>query len=146
MSDHSNPPPPYSAKPTYDEEASRPLLAAHGAGMSAAGGIYRQPAYDQIPDDFLVCRTLYIPTFAYLHCRVQYGSTVAECALQIRMEFVRKVYSILCERLTSISAAYPKLNQTPSRSLPDRKLTIKLPLGSLPDCWSRWRRRLLPRL
>ena len=59
MTDYNSPPPPYPGRggkavpPGYDEEASRPLLSTHGAGRSGAGGIYNQPAYGQIPDDFL---------------------------------------------------------------------------------------------
>ncbi|KAH9942403.1 UPF0005-domain-containing protein [Epithele typhae] len=83
MADYTNPPPPYpghsgkAAPPGYDMEATQPLLASHRAGMSGAGAIYHQPPLGAIPDDFL------------------YGATVAECALHIRHEFVRKVYTIL---------------------------------------------------
>ncbi|KAI0745944.1 inhibitor of apoptosis-promoting Bax1-domain-containing protein [Earliella scabrosa] len=79
MSHYNQPPPPYPGQsgknvPPGYEEASQPLLGSPVAGRS---GIYYQPAAGEIPDDFL------------------YGATVAECALRIRNEFVRKVYTIL---------------------------------------------------
>ncbi|KAI0779427.1 inhibitor of apoptosis-promoting Bax1-domain-containing protein [Fomes fomentarius] len=84
MAYYDNPPPPYpgnasnskaskNAPPGYDA-ASQPLLSSSVAGRS---GIYHQPAVGDVPDDFL------------------YGATVAECAISIRNEFVRKVYTIL---------------------------------------------------
>ncbi|KAI1795644.1 inhibitor of apoptosis-promoting Bax1-domain-containing protein [Ganoderma leucocontextum] len=72
MAYYNNPPPPYpgtagkTVLPTYDDAATQPLLGAAGRKI-----------WGDVPDDFL------------------YGPTVAECALQIRNDFVRKVYTIL---------------------------------------------------
>ncbi|KAJ3555011.1 hypothetical protein NM688_g2807 [Phlebia brevispora] len=79
-SNYTVPPPSYSG-PTNklssvppEEEASQPLLSPR-AGSSSA--IYDQPQVGDVPDDF------------------KYGTTVSECALEIRNAFVRKVYTIL---------------------------------------------------
>ncbi|KAJ7647191.1 glutamate binding protein [Roridomyces roridus] len=79
MSQYPQPPPSYgsnssSPKPgsTSRDDAREPLLAS-----SSHGGIFDQPQGDDLPDDF------------------KYGSTVSECAPEIRAAFVRKVYSIL---------------------------------------------------
>ncbi|KAI0689364.1 inhibitor of apoptosis-promoting Bax1-domain-containing protein [Cerioporus squamosus] len=97
MDYHSNPPPPYpgtgaKVPPGYDE-ASQPLLG----NSSAAGraGIYHQPGPGEIPDDFL------------------YGATVAECALQIRNEFVRKVYTILFCQIVATTIVAGFISRSP---------------------------------
>ncbi|TFK91373.1 hypothetical protein K466DRAFT_482954 [Polyporus arcularius HHB13444] len=94
MDYNSNPPPPYpgtgaKVPPAYDEEASQPLLGTSSAGAAGLrAGIYHQPGPGAIPDDFL------------------YGATVAECALEVRNEFVRKVYTILfCQIVASTIVA-----------------------------------------
>ena len=96
MDYHSNPPPPYpgtgaKVPPAYDD-ASQPLL-----GNSSRSGIYHQPGPGEIPDDFLVSQAGSAVSSCAHCCAYQYGATVAECALQVRNEFVRKVYTILCE-------------------------------------------------
>ncbi|KAM5534539.1 hypothetical protein V8D89_011743 [Ganoderma adspersum] len=78
MAYYNNPPPPYpgtagkTVPPTYDAAATQPLLGA----VAGRSGVYDHST-GEFPDDFL------------------YGPTVAECALQIRNDFVRKVYTIL---------------------------------------------------
>lgn len=51
---------------------------------------------DNVPDDFKVrlVSYLYLRRIGRLTCR-QFGGSVAEATLPIRMQFIRKVYSIL---------------------------------------------------
>ncbi|KAI0744126.1 inhibitor of apoptosis-promoting Bax1-domain-containing protein [Daedaleopsis nitida] len=101
MAHYDNPPPPYpgpagkTVPPGYDE-ASQPLLGSSAAGRSA---IYYQPAAGEIPDDFL------------------YGATVAECALQIRNEFVRKVYTILFCQIVATTIVAGFIRSSPNTVL-----------------------------
>lgn len=77
------PPPAYGAGPTpkpyrdNDAGATSPLLGSPRAGGSNA--IFDQPDEGDLPDDF------------------KYGTTVSDSSPEIRLAFVRKVYSILCE-------------------------------------------------
>lgn len=54
---------------------------------------------DNVPDDFKVCSGLNLEYLAagnqVLKSWVKFGGTVAEGTLPIRMQFIRKVYSIL---------------------------------------------------
>ncbi|KAG8956293.1 hypothetical protein FRC04_004373 [Tulasnella sp. 424] len=87
----SQAPPAYQAgKPTNvrDEiEATQPLLAE---SSRSGGGVYNQPGFDEMPDDF------------------KYGVSVYESAPEIRQAFVRKVYSILFAQIfaTTVVSAY----------------------------------------
>ncbi|KAI0916405.1 hypothetical protein AcW1_008863 [Taiwanofungus camphoratus] len=83
-SNYTTAPPAYQGSPAKlsaippDEGAAQPLLGSPRSGPSVGpGGIYDQPASDDVPDDF------------------KYGTTVSESSLEIRNAFVRKVYSIL---------------------------------------------------
>ncbi|KIJ68051.1 hypothetical protein HYDPIDRAFT_83929 [Hydnomerulius pinastri MD-312] len=85
------PPPVYqpsgsSSKPTFArDDASEPLL---GRSRSPGGGIYDQPEQGDLPDDF------------------KYGVTVSESSPEVRMAFVRKVYTILfCQILATCLVA-----------------------------------------
>ncbi|KIO22850.1 hypothetical protein M407DRAFT_245014 [Tulasnella calospora MUT 4182] len=87
----SQAPPEYQAgKPTNirDEiEATQPLL---GQSSRSGGGVYDQPGFGELPDDF------------------KYGVSVYESAPEIRQAFVRKVYSILFAQLlaTTVVSGY----------------------------------------
>ncbi|OCH87039.1 UPF0005-domain-containing protein [Obba rivulosa] len=77
-------PPPYQGVPSKlaavppEDDAAQPLLGSPRAGPSTGrGGIYDEPALDDVPDDF------------------KYGTSVYDSALEIRQAFVRKVYTIL---------------------------------------------------
>jgi hypothetical protein len=76
MTTYPQPPPSYSTgKPAYVASDDAPLLGGRGsppAGPSA-GGIYNQPAFGDVPDDF------------------KYGVSVNESSAEIRNAFVRKV-------------------------------------------------------
>jgi len=92
-SNYTTAPPPYQGSPGKlssvppEDDAAQPLLGSPRAGPSA-GGIFDQPAFDDIPDDF------------------KYGTTVSESALEIRNAFVRKVYTILfCQILATCIVA-----------------------------------------
>ncbi|KZT66348.1 UPF0005-domain-containing protein [Daedalea quercina L-15889] len=90
---YTAPPPAYNTGPKLskvpgDEEATQPLLSPTAGPSSGPGGIYDQPGFDDIPDDF------------------KYGTTVSDSALEIRNAFVRKVYSILfCQILATCIVA-----------------------------------------
>lgn len=103
MSNYPQPPPSYSpTKPAYGstEDNREPLLGGRFSPEPgpSAGGIYNQPRFGDVPDDFKVsCRIGpfdCLPTDE-LTC-VQYGVSVSESSLEIRNAFVRKVYTILC--------------------------------------------------
>ena len=102
MSNYPKPPPSYSpSKPTYGstEDHREPLLGDRRSPSPgpSAGGIYNQPRFGDVPDDFkvsywsnpTVLLLVNLPNF-------QYGVTVSESSLEIRNAFVRKVYTILC--------------------------------------------------
>lgn len=80
------------APPSYQAESS---LSSHGLP-----GAPRQED-DHIPDDFKVLssRTCWSSLLALLtsvaNIIVQFGGSVAEATLPIRMQFIRKVYAIL---------------------------------------------------
>ena len=72
MSNYPQPPPSYSSskpKPSYGstEENREPLLGGRQSPEpgTSAGGIYNQPRFGDVPDDFKVSY-LSIPSFAYL--------------------------------------------------------------------------------
>lgn len=79
-------------------EPFEPLLGSPRAGSS--GAIYNQPAVGDVPDDFKVsfCPLTFFLIPLKIFC--QYGTTVSESSLEIRNAFVRKVYTILCKRLS----------------------------------------------
>ncbi|EJF65454.1 inhibitor of apoptosis-promoting Bax1-domain-containing protein [Dichomitus squalens] len=97
MAYYSNPPPPYpgtpgkAAPPTYEDPTTQPLLGQSAAGRS---GVYDHST-GEFPDDFL------------------YGATVAECALQIRNEFVRKVYTILFCQIVATTIVAGLIRRSP---------------------------------
>ena len=102
MSNYPRPPPSYSSsKPAYGstEDHREPLLGDRRSPEpgSSAGGIYNQPRYGDVPDDFKVSVEANLPIFLLVSLLgVQYGVSVSESSLEIRNAFVRKVYSILC--------------------------------------------------
>ncbi|KAG9017500.1 hypothetical protein FRB90_001093 [Tulasnella sp. 427] len=70
---------PGKANNVRDEiEATQPLL---GQSSRSGGGVYDQPEFGEIPDDF------------------KYGTSVYESAPEIRQAFIRKVYTILFVQL-----------------------------------------------
>jgi len=75
---YSQAPPSYGTLPAgkanTSDSAAEPLLPT---GASTSNAYFNQPDADDIPDDF------------------KYGVSVAESAIEIRLAFVRKVYSIL---------------------------------------------------
>ena len=75
--------PSYSqAPPSYQAEANDPMLGAP------------RGEDDNVPDDFKVRGSLCLVLTGSLTC-AQFGGSVAEATLPIRMQFVRKVYAIL---------------------------------------------------
>ena len=61
--DHYTAPPPAYTGPKLskvpdDEDATQPLLSPTAGPSSGAGGIYDQPGFNDIPDDFKVCCTV----------------------------------------------------------------------------------------
>lgn len=75
--------PSYSqAPPSYQAEASDPMLGAP------------RGEDDNVPDDFKVRNARLSIPVSFLTL-VQFGGSVAEATLPIRMQFVRKVYAIL---------------------------------------------------
>lgn len=85
--------PSYSqAPPSYQAEASDPMLGAP------------RGEDDNVPDDFKVGRASSITLVWLLTCS-QFGGSVAEATLPIRMQFVRKVYAILYVNLRHPSKA-----------------------------------------
>jgi len=74
MSTYTQPPPSYGTAPTKNTPAATDPVFA---GSSSGGAYYDQPDPTDLPDDF------------------KYGVSVAESAIEIRLAFVRKVYSIL---------------------------------------------------
>ncbi|KZT10757.1 UPF0005-domain-containing protein [Laetiporus sulphureus 93-53] len=94
--EYTTSPPPYRGSPASKhssispaDEAAQPLLGSPaGPSTGLAGGIYDQPAFGDVPDDF------------------KYGTTVSESVLEIRNAFVRKVYTILfCQILATCVVA-----------------------------------------
>jgi len=88
MSQYPRAPPSYGSAPSNQyrsQDASEdPLLGDSRYPAGPSNGIYNQPAYGDLPDDF------------------KYGVTVSESSLEIRNAFVRKVYSILfCQILAT---------------------------------------------
>lgn len=59
---YTAPPPAYTgpklSKVPADDEATQPLLSPTAGPSSGPGGIYDQPGFDDIPDDFKVCYTV----------------------------------------------------------------------------------------
>lgn len=103
MSNYPQPPPSYSpSKPAYGstEENREPLLGGRGSPQPgpSTGGIYNQPHFGDVPDDFKVSAepapSVGCPLVSLLG--IQYGVSVSESSLEIRNAFVRKVYTILC--------------------------------------------------
>jgi len=97
----TNNPPSYGAvpsKPFRDDEveSSQPLLydADIEAGPSTRNAIYNQA--DDVPDDF------------------KYGTSVASSDMEIRMGFVRKVYSILFVQILATTIVSGSLSQSTS--------------------------------
>jgi len=62
----------------------------------SSAGIYNQPAPDDLPDDF------------------KYGVSVNESSAEIRLGFVRKVYSILCAQILATTIVGGLLSQSDS--------------------------------
>jgi hypothetical protein len=91
------PPPAYGSGSTpkpYRDNASSPLLGSPRAGTSNA--IFDQPEEGDVPDDF------------------KYGTTVSDSAPEIRLAFVRKVYSILFCQIAATTIFAGGLSQSPS--------------------------------
>lgn len=100
----SPPPPKYTDNPkksygtlSQDASSTEPLLSAQAqqAGSSSRNAWMDQPADDDLPDDFKV------------------GVAVIDCDTEIRLAFIRKVYSILfCQllltSLVSLALYQPK--------------------------------------
>lgn len=89
--------PSYSqAPPSYQAEASDPMLGAP------------RGEDDNVPDDFKVssARLYSVSALVLFLTLMQFGGSVAEATLPIRMQFVRKVYAILYVTLS------PNLNQS----------------------------------
>jgi len=104
MSNYPQPPPSYStAKPAYGstEEHREPLLGDRRSPSPgpSAGGIYNQPRFGDVPDDF------------------KYGVSVSESSLEIRNAFVRKVYTILFVQILATTIVGGILSQSPSAVL-----------------------------
>jgi len=104
MSNHPQPPPSYStSKPAYGstEDTREPLLGGRRSPQpgSSAGGIYNQPHFGDVPDDF------------------KYGVSVSESSLEIRNAFVRKVYTILFAQILATTIVGGVLSQSPSAVL-----------------------------
>jgi len=119
MSNYPQPPPSYSpSKPAYGstEDNREPLLGGRGSPQpgSSAGGIYNQPRFGDVPDDFKVShRTLSLVCLLADLLGVQYGVSVNESSLEIRNAFVRKVYTILCTYWPSPGRRPPLLTHRP---------------------------------
>lgn len=103
MSQYPVPPPSYGSagttgpKPNQyfnEREAQEPLLGS--SSRSGAGGIYDQPAHDDVPDDF------------------KYGVTVSESSPEIRRAFIRKVYTILLCQIFATCTVGGVISQSPS--------------------------------
>ncbi|KAF9784376.1 UPF0005-domain-containing protein [Thelephora terrestris] len=104
MSNYPQPPPSYSpSKPKYGstEDHREPLLGDRRSPEPgpSAGGIYNQPRFGDVPDDF------------------KYGVSVSESSLEIRNAFVRKVYTILFAQILSTTIVAGVLSQSPSAVL-----------------------------
>jgi hypothetical protein len=104
MSNYPQPPPSYSpTKPAYGstEESQEPLLGGRFSPQpgSSTGGIYNQPRFGDVPDDF------------------KYGVSVSESSLEIRNAFVRKVYTILFAQILATTIVGGVLSQSPSAVL-----------------------------
>ena len=72
------------APPSYQAEASRDPVLGQPRGED-----------DNVPDDFKVSCTFQASEPTQHADGLQFGGSVAEATLPIRMQFVRKVYSIL---------------------------------------------------
>jgi len=99
MSNYPQPPPSYStSKPAYVASDDEPLLGGQGSPRAgpSGGGIYNQPAFGDVPDDF------------------KYGVTVNESSPEIRNAFVRKVYTILFCQILATSIVGGGISQSPS--------------------------------
>ncbi|EMD37324.1 hypothetical protein CERSUDRAFT_65023 [Gelatoporia subvermispora B] len=94
-------PPPYQGSPgkvssvSQEDEAAQPLLGSPRAGPSA-GGIYDQPAFGDVPDDF------------------KYGTSVYDSSPEIRQAFVRKVYTILSNQQLATCIVGGSISQSQS--------------------------------
>lgn len=78
-----------------DYEVEEPLLGGPSTSAGAAG-IYNQPAYGDLPDDF------------------KYGVSVSECDVSIRKAFIRKVYSILLCQILATTVVGGLISRSPS--------------------------------
>lgn len=96
----------YQAAPTrdsFEEQSYSQPPPSYQAEASAVPGIPRDED-DNVPDDFKV-RFIAVPEQkTHLANMLQFGGSVSEATLDIRMQFVRKVYSILTVQLLATAA------------------------------------------
>ena len=130
MSHYPQPPPSYSSsKPSYGstKDSRDPLLSDRRSPEpgTSAGGIYNQPRFGDVPDDFKVsCPKYSLVCIPASLLDPQYGVSVNESSPEIRNAFVRKVYTILCTLILSpIQNHNPWVTQPPLllTSLSNRK-------------------------
>ncbi|KAJ7594492.1 UPF0005-domain-containing protein [Mycena floridula] len=73
-----------------------PSYGTAGPSQSSSSPIYDQPRHDDIPDDF------------------KYGTTVSESSTEIRMAFIRKVYTILFIQILSTCIVAGTISNSPT--------------------------------
>ncbi|GHJ90153.1 hypothetical protein NliqN6_6555 [Naganishia liquefaciens] len=91
--DSRSPPKTYGAAEGIDASAQHSLLGHAGPSGARGNAWIDQPEDDDLPDDFKV------------------GVNVADCDLQIRMAFVRKIYTILFVQLLATTIVAALLHQ-----------------------------------
>ncbi|KAH9994031.1 UPF0005-domain-containing protein [Russula vinacea] len=99
MSQYPIPPPSYGSTSPSPKSPNSPFYSGvsyHDEPGSSAGGIYNQPAPGDLPDDF------------------KYGVSVTESSVEIRLAFVRKVYTILFTQILATTIVGGLLSQSDS--------------------------------
>jgi len=97
MSQYPVPPPSYGS--TSPPKSPNPPVysgVSYHDEPSSSAGIYNQPAPDDLPDDF------------------KYGVSVTESSIEIRLAFVRKVYTILFAQILATTIVSGLLSQSNS--------------------------------
>jgi protein lifeguard len=93
---------PAPQRDSFDEQSytqAPPTYQAAGPSLNDGGYGTPREEDDNVPDDFKVCTYPLRSPLRYADASLQFGGSVSEATLDIRMQFIRKVYTILTVQL-----------------------------------------------